>query len=160
MMIRKILMSALVIVALTACQEEAATDESSTETPAAATPAAATAAAAAPVGNAGTTSEVTTVEWEGKVHDFGEIPQGTPVTHTFKVVNTGEEPLNISNVKASCGCTATDYTKEAIPPGGEGFVQARYNAAAAGVFNKSVTVTYNVANQRELLRLKGTVKAQ
>lgn len=155
MMIRKILMSALVIVALVACQEETATDEAGT-----ATSPAATAVAAAPAGNAGTASEITTVEWEGKVHDFGEIVQGTPVTHTFKVVNTGTEPLNISNVKASCGCTATDYTKEAIPPGGEGFVQARYNAAAAGVFNKSVTVTYNVANQRELLRLKGTVKAQ
>ncbi len=155
MMIHKILMSALVMVALVACQEEGATDAATSETSPAAT-----AVAAAPAGNAGTSTEVTTVEWEGVVHDFGEIVQGTPVTHTFKVVNTGAEPLNISNVKASCGCTATDYTKEAIPPGGEGFVQARYNAAAAGVFNKSVTVTYNAANQRELLRLKGTVKAQ
>lgn len=155
MMIRKILMSALVMVALVACQEETATGEATTET----SPAATT-VAAAPVGNAGASSEVTTVEWEGIVHEFGEIVQGTPVTHTFKVVNTGTEPLNITNVKASCGCTATDYTKESIPPGGEGFVQARYNAAAAGVFNKSVTVTYNTAKQRELLRLKGNVKPQ
>ena len=146
-------MSALVMVVLVACQEEGASEEATAEVPAATT------VAAPAVGNAGTTTATTTVEWQNKVHDFGEIEQNNPVTHTFKVTNTGEEPLKITNVKASCGCTATDYTKEAIPPGGEGFVQARYNAAAPGVFNKSVTVTYNAANQRELLRLKGTVVA-
>lgn len=149
----KILMSALVMVALVACQEEGASEEAAAEAPAATT------VAAPAAGNAGATASTTTVEWANTVHDFGEITQNNPVTHTFKVTNTGEEPLKITNVKASCGCTATDYTKEAIPPGGEGFVQARYNAAAPGVFNKSVTVTYNAANQRELLRLKGTVVA-
>ncbi len=154
MKIRTFLMTAFALVALTACQENVSGDEAASGE-ATATPT----AAAAPAGNAGASAEMTTAEWAAKEHDFGNIDQGKPVTHTFKVTNTGDQPLKISNVKASCGCTATDYSKEVIPAGGEGFVQARYNAASPGVFNKSVTVTYNVANQRELLRLKGTVVA-
>lgn len=152
----KFVFAAVLSLGLVACQEEAATSSNESETAASATPAAsvAPAAEAAPADAAG----FTTAAWDSKVHDFGTIPQGVPVTHTFKVTNTGSEPLTITNVKASCGCTATEYTREAIPPGGEGIVQARYNAAAEGNFNKSVTVTYNTENQRELLRLTGIVQ--
>lgn len=152
-MMQKVLLSVWVLLGLVACQEAASDSSATTESTTTAV------TAQAPAGAAATTAtgQLTTAEWPEKVHDFGEIPQGDPVTHTFKVVNTGDQPLTIADVKASCGCTATEYTREAIPPGGEGIVQARYNAAAIGVFNKSVTVTYNTATQREILMLKGTV---
>ncbi len=149
---QKVLLSAWVLLGLVACQEPASESAAMVESTSTAV------AAQAPAGTAvSTDNQLTTAEWPEKVHDFGNIPQGAPVTHTFKVVNTGDQPLTIADVKASCGCTATEYTREAIPPGGEGIVQARYNAAAVGVFNKSVTVTYNTATQREILMLKGTV---
>jgi hypothetical protein len=44
--------------------------------------------------------------------------------------NTGSTPLVISNVRGSCGCTVTDYTKEPIAPGKTGNVKATFNAAA------------------------------
>ena len=34
-------------------------------------------------------------------HDFGTISQGTKVTHTFAVKNTGDEPLKLIKAKAS-----------------------------------------------------------
>ncbi|MBW1786744.1 MAG: DUF1573 domain-containing protein [Deltaproteobacteria bacterium] len=34
-----------------------------------------------------------------KVFDFGEVPQGETISHEFKVVNEGNEPLQIKNVK-------------------------------------------------------------
>ncbi len=152
MMIRRVLMMGVVATGLMACQEKAATTETTSESPAAMT-----VGAEAPMAAAPDAASLTEATWESKVHDFGEITQGVPVTHTFKVKNTGDQPLIITAVKASCGCTATEYTKEAIAPGEEGIVQAQYNAAAEGVFNKSVTVTYNVAAQREMLSLKGNV---
>ncbi len=94
---------------------------------------------------------------DSPVHDFGKIKQGTPVTHEFKFVNTGKEPLIITNAQPSCGCTVPSWTREPIPPGGTGFVKATFNAAAAGGFNKSVTVTANVEGGVIMLTIRGEV---
>jgi len=97
--------------------------------------------------------------WVATAHDFGSISQGTPVSHTFEVENTGQQPLKIEHVKPSCGCTVADYTKEPIAPGEKGFVTATYNAKGLGMFTKSLTVR---TNEEEtpimMLRIKGEVK--
>ena len=88
--------------------------------------------------------------------DFGEIEKGVPVTHSFEFANTGDAPLIISNVKTSCGCTASNYSKDAIAPGETGFIEATYNAAKEGTFNKSLNV---ISNGGELaLTIRGLVK--
>lgn len=100
---------------------------------------------------------VTTVEWSESLHDFGSVTKGEPVSHKFLVENTGDTPLKILDVKASCGCTATDYSSEPIAPGESGYVLATYNAKSIGFFNKSVTVKVNTPEGTVLLRLKGQV---
>jgi hypothetical protein len=94
--------------------------------------------------------------WNETIFDFGTIEQGTPVNHEFEFVNTGSEPLIISTVQVSCGCTVADYTKEAIAPGAKGYVKATYNAAKAGAFTKTVTVQAN-SSENPVLTLKGIV---
>jgi Protein of unknown function (DUF1573) len=89
--------------------------------------------------------------------DFGKIKQGVPVTHEFKFTNKGAVPMVITNVQASCGCTTPDWTKDPIPPNGQGFIKATFNAAAAGGFNKTVTVTSNVENGFVQLAIRGEV---
>ena len=44
-------------------------------------------------------------------HDFGSLPQGKPVTYEFEFTNTGDQPLILDNVQASCGCTTPTWTK-------------------------------------------------
>lgn len=95
--------------------------------------------------------------WENTTHDFGKVKQGTPVTHEFKFTNTGKVPLVITNVQASCGCTTPAWTKEPVMPGGQGFIKATYNAASAGAFNKTVTVTANIDAGFLQLTIKGEV---
>ncbi len=73
-------------------------------------------------------------------HSFGSLPQGKPVTYEFEFLNTGASPVEIESVKAACGCTTPDWTKEAIAPGQKGKVSAQYNMAREGAFRKSVTV--------------------
>lgn len=76
--------------------------------------------------------------------DFGTIKEGDKVAHTYKVINTGEAPLIIQDVKPTCGCTAPDWTKTPIPPGGEGFVKAEFDSQGKpDMQNKFVTVTAN-----------------
>ena len=98
--------------------------------------------------------------WESITHDFGKIEQGNPVNHEYTFTNTGDIPLIISKVKASCGCTVADYTTEPIQPNGEGMVKATYNAAKTGAFSKSVTVTANTEGGQVILTLKGEVVAE
>lgn len=99
--------------------------------------------------------------WETEEHDFGAIPQDVPATYTFKVVNEGTKPLLLEKVKPSCGCTATDYTKEPIAPGESGYVKASYNAHNPGYFSKTVVVTTNdEETPRLMLRLKGEVQTK
>lgn len=95
--------------------------------------------------------------WDNTEHSFGAIPQGEPVTHTFVITNTGKSPIALSGVRPGCGCTATDYSQDDIPPGGTGYVVATYNSAAAGPFTKSVTVQYVDGSTPTLLYLKGEV---
>lgn len=97
-------------------------------------------------------------KWSETTHDFGQIAQGKPVTAEFKFTNTGKVPLVLSSVNASCGCTTPDWTKDPIPPGKSGFIKATFNAAAAGSFNKSVTVNANVEGGATYLYIKGEVQ--
>lgn len=93
-------------------------------------------------------------------HDFGNIPQGTPVTTEFEVTNTGKAPLIISNVNVTCGCTTPFFTKDPIMPGKKGLIKATFNAAAAGTFTKGITVVTNVPEKSGVpLTIKGTVIA-
>lgn len=95
--------------------------------------------------------------WSMTVYDFGKIKLNTPVTHEFRFTNSGDAPLVISSVQASCGCTVTAYSKEPIPPGAEGYVKATYNGAKVGVFTKSVTVNANAEETVVQLMIKGEV---
>ncbi len=53
--------------------------------------------------------------WE---HDFGQIPKkGGVVETTFQLTNSGDEPLQISRITTSCGCTSAEIEKMTIAPG-------------------------------------------
>ena len=74
-------------------------------------------------------------------HDFGNQPQGKPVTYEFEFTNESNEPIVLENVKASCGCTTPTWTKEPVMPKKIGTIKAQYNMARDGAFRKSITVT-------------------
>lgn len=90
-------------------------------------------------------------------YNFGKIPQGKPVTHVFIVKNTSSAPYKLENVVASCGCTTPVWDKEkVIAPNATSEITVGYNAAADGVFNKSVTVYFNGTQSKQIL-IKGEV---
>ena len=99
------------------------------------------------------------ISFDNENHNFGTFKEEKGVvSHKFMFTNTGGEPLIINKVRASCGCTATDYTKSPVSPGGKGFVKAAYNPRnRPGKFNKSVTVTSNAETPTKILRISGVV---
>jgi hypothetical protein len=88
--------------------------------------------------------------------DFGKIPQGKPVYHYFEIVNTGDTPMNLDKVQASCGCTTPEWDHEPIAAGATAKIKVGYNAAAEGNFEKYITITYN-GNQSKQIIIKGMV---
>lgn len=98
-----------------------------------------------------------TIVWKAETIDVGQIPQGTPKAIIYEFKNTGKTAVVITQVQGSCGCTATDYTKEPILPGKSAKVTATYNAANKGAFTKTVTVTTSAETTPKILTLKGTV---
>ena len=103
------------------------------------------------------TAENAVFNWSVKEFDFGKVKVGIPIAHEFSFTNTGNVPLVISSVQASCGCTVTSYTKEPIEAGGTGFVKATYDAAKTGRFSKTVTVNANTDEGAVILTIKGEV---
>lgn len=78
--------------------------------------------------------------------DFGKIKKGDVVEHVYEVTNTGKNPLIISSVQPTCGCTVPDYTKEPILPNQKGKITLKFNSANFdGVVHKSAEVYANVA---------------
>lgn len=92
-------------------------------------------------------------------HDFGNIQFKGNGTYEFEFVNTGNEPLILSQPKSSCGCTVPEWPKQPILPGESNVIRVTYkNTDRQGSFNKYVTVFSNaVVNKEVKLRIKGTV---
>jgi len=96
----------------------------------------------------------------GKViHNFGEIKEdGGSKTYEFKFRNSGGQPLVLHNVKTSCGCTSSEWTRTPIPPGGSGYVKVVLDPRnRPGNLNKTITVLSNAQNATVVLRISGKV---
>lgn len=103
------------------------------------------------------TANTPVFKWESTTHDFGKIKLNVPVSYEFTFTNTGDVPLVISTVQASCGCTVTAYSREPIEPNGSGYVKATFNAGTLGRFNKTVTVNANTETGVVSLSITGEV---
>ena len=93
-------------------------------------------------------------------HDFGKIPQGTPVTTIFEFTNIGQGPLILSDVRPTCGCTIANYTKTPVKEGDKGTITITYNAAFAAPFTKTIVVTSNATTPTKNLIIVGEVVAK
>lgn len=80
-------------------------------------------------------------------HDFGDIVQGQKVAFVFKYKNTGTEPLIVSEVITTCGCTATQWYKSPLAPGKEAELSVTFNSdGKMGRQNKVITILSNATN--------------
>lgn len=86
----------------------------------------------------------TTMKFDETRYKFGTIKDGEVVKHRFHFINTGTNPLFIVNAQPSCGCTVTGFPKEAIGPGGDGYIDAQFNSEGhLGHQSKNILVHSN-----------------
>jgi len=139
-------LSALCLIAFTSCKEDATQKIDDTKVAAAAERDAASA-------------NFPVLEFDKKVHDFGELMAKTKVETVFKYKNTGNAPLVITNIKSTCGCTVPKgWSREALEPGGEGEFTIGFNGSGTNKVTKAITITANTEKGTEVVQITAFVK--
>lgn len=100
------------------------------------------------------------IKFEKTVHEYGNILQGDNGVCEFIFKNVGNEPLVLSNVASSCGCTVPEWPKTPILPNQSATIKVKYNTGNVGTISKNVTVFSNASTDRVTLQLRGNVVAK
>ncbi|MEN6369480.1 MAG: DUF1573 domain-containing protein [Thermotogota bacterium] len=94
-------------------------------------------------------------------YNFGNVVEGTIVVHTFILSNPGTQPIEISKVRASCGCTATALSDYSLAAGESVQLEARVDTSGfSGDVVKSIYVDYTAGGSETTtltLHVAGTV---
>jgi hypothetical protein len=92
-------------------------------------------------------------------YDFGKVPQGAALQHAFTITNTGHQPLAITAVKPSCGCTTTGDWPHQLAPGESGTIPLKLDTSHfAGPIHKTISVqTNDPAHHETLVELHAVV---
>jgi hypothetical protein len=96
-------------------------------------------------------------KFDSETINLGKIKQGTPTKGTFVITNIGKDPLVIEQANPTCGCTISNFTKEPIPAGKTGNINATYNGANVGHFDKHLTVKIAGIDEIKSITLTGDV---
>ncbi|SRR5258708_15917711 len=109
--------------------------------------------------NAQTPAPGAVIAWEKNIHDFGDIAQGDKVEHSFKFTNTGSDPLVITNVQVTCGCTTPKgWPRDPINPGDKVEITVQFNSSGKiGRQNKVVTVVSNAVGGNNQITFSANV---
>jgi hypothetical protein len=98
------------------------------------------------------------IEVAEPIHDFGRLPPGDSRQHEFVYRNVGSVPLEIKQVRTSCGCTTAGEWDRQVEPGAAGRVAIKFDTANySGALQRNVTLVTNDPRQPQLVL---QVKAQ
>lgn len=102
------------------------------------------------------------IEFVETDYDYGTFKEEDGIAIAkFEFKNTGDQPLILNNVRATCGCTTPKWTKEPVLPGSTGTIEAGYDPKGQpGAFVKSINVYSNTQPSVTVLRIRGTVTAR
>lgn len=97
---------------------------------------------------------------EESTFEFGTIEQGEIIQNVFEFVNTGAEPLLITNAKGSCGCTVPNWPKEPVMPGQSAQILVKFDSKGKrGKQAKRVTITANTEPAQTFFTIRGEINA-
>ena len=98
---------------------------------------------------------LTTIQVDKVVYDYGVIRKGSTNPAKFIITNTGNHPLVINRVSASCGCTNVNWEKQPVEPGQTTTISVEMKPEETGHFNKTVEVYCNANESPVKLTLTG-----
>ncbi|MBC8200425.1 MAG: DUF1573 domain-containing protein [Planctomycetes bacterium] len=90
-------------------------------------------------------------------HDFGVVQIDRPktvLTHTYRLQNTTDHALQLTNAVPSCGCTTTDWPKEPVGVGEELVVPVNLTLRRSQLRTSSVRLEF-ATGEVVVLRIQG-----
>ena len=96
-------------------------------------------------------------KFEKETIDYGKISKGANGVRTFVFTNIGDQPLIISKIQSTCGCTVPKKPEKPIMPGEKGEIEVSYDTKRPGGFSKSISILSNAKNKRKIIKIKGIV---
>ena len=102
----------------------------------------------------------TSLKFDKLKHDFGNVKPDSDNTTVFTVTNTGNKPLIIENVAATCGCTTPKKPEKPIAPGKSDVIEVTFSPKPGqeNEITKTVTVTANTVDKVHLLEIRAFVE--
>lgn len=97
------------------------------------------------------------IEFKSDTIDYGTIEKGANGVRQFEFTNTGNEPLIVSKVSSSCGCTIPKKPDGPIMPGKAGVIEVKYDTNRVNPIRKTITVISNADTPTVALKIKGLV---
>jgi hypothetical protein len=97
------------------------------------------------------------IQFKTDTIDYGTIAKGSDGLRVFEFTNTGNQPLIISEVFSSCGCTVPKKPDGPIAPGKTGKIEVKYDTSRVGPIRKTITVNSNSDTPIVALKIKGEV---
>ncbi|MCS7162951.1 MAG: DUF1573 domain-containing protein [Bacteroidia bacterium] len=93
--------------------------------------------------------------------DFGQVKQGTIVKARFTLVNQGPTPIQILEIKPSCGCSVVAWERRSLAPGDSLPVEVSFNTGGkVGRQRKTFTVFSTASNSPTPFYLVGLVESE
>jgi hypothetical protein len=81
-------------------------------------------------------------------HDFGDIKVGDVVHTQLRVINKGDAPLVIDEVRTTCGCAVTGSHAKEVPPGQEIEIAVTYDSVGLSPGRKTQSVLIHTNDQK------------
>lgn len=105
-------------------------------------------------------SNKTSMRFDRLEHDYGNVEPDSDNKTVFRVTNTGDKPLIIEDVMASCGCTTPEKPDKPIAPGKSDIISVNFHPKPdqKNEIRKTVTVTANTEPKVETLNIRAFVK--
>lgn len=101
----------------------------------------------------------TSLEFDRLKHDFGNVGPDSDNITSFEVKNTGNKPLIIDDVSASCGCTMPKKPEGPIAPGETDIIEVKFHPKPGqkNEIIKTVTVKANTVEKIHKLEIRAFV---
>ena len=103
---------------------------------------------------------LTSLKFDKMKHDFGKVKEDTDNKTFFTVTNTGQNPLVIESVKASCGCTTPSKPEKPIAPGKSDKIEVIFHPKVGQLKqqNKTIRVVANTVPSETVLNVGAFVE--
>ena len=105
------------------------------------------------------TNNIAKIMLEETDFNFGSVNEGDVVKHTFKLKNVGNQPLLITDIRTTCGCTVPTWNKSPIAANANDQVEVKFDTKGkANEQVKKITIIANTFPAETELILRGMVQ--